>query len=170
MSEGPPEGGSGHASREESVAFEASRSDRDRTLESLRALETTLGGAAPGREIEWLEQVLDALKSLEEVVTNERSESLRPDSILSMISRDYPRRFGSRVRQLRHQHEDIIRQIESLRSQIERLDKDAIDYGDLRRRIEWVMRAIHHRRMRETDLVYEAINLDLESQWIERSQ
>jgi hypothetical protein len=155
-------------SREETEAFESSRSDRDRTLENLRSLEVAIGGAAPGREPRWLETVLEALRSLEEAASDERIESLRADSLLSMISRDYPRRFGSRVRQLRHQHDDVITQLTSLRSQLERLGPDDIDYSDVRQRVEWLTRAVRHRRDREADLVFEAIRLDLGSDFDER--
>ncbi len=149
-----------NASQDEIAAFEASRSHRDRTLETLHALEESLTTAAPGREEKWLEHVVADFRSLEEAVSAERKESLQPDSLLSMISHDYPRRFGSRVRQLRDQHEDITTQFASLRTQLERVDRDSIDFADLRQRVEWIMKAIRHRRAKETDLVFEAINLD----------
>ncbi|HEU4489211.1 MAG TPA: hypothetical protein VFS38_07995 [Actinomycetota bacterium] len=148
------------ASPKEVAAFEASRSDRDRTLDTLHVLEEALGTAAPGREEKWLEDVLSDLASLEEAVSSERKESLEPDSLLSMISHDYPRRFGSRVRQLRNQHEDITRQVDSLRTQLEEVERDSIDFADVRQRVEWVIKAIRHRRAKETDLVFEAIDLD----------
>ena len=53
--------------------------------------------------VEWLDRILVDLRLLEQAVSNELKESLRPDSLLSMIARDYPRRFGSRIRQLREQ-------------------------------------------------------------------
>jgi hypothetical protein len=59
------------------------------------------------REVEWLDQILADLWLLEQALSNELKESLRPDSLLSMIAQDYPRRFGSRTRQLREQHDDI---------------------------------------------------------------
>ena len=157
------EGANRQPSHNEAAAFEASRSDRDRTLDALRALEAALGAAAHGKEAEWLKPVTSTLLALDEAVVTERDESLRPDSLLSMIGRDYPRRFGSRVRQLRDLHDDIARQVQSLRAQVEQMDTEAIDVGDLRQRIEWLIRAIYHRRVRESDLVYEAINLDLGS-------
>lgn len=156
-----PENTGGQPSSQQAAAFEHSRADRDRTLEALHALEQGLGGAAPGRELEWLQQVVPALESLAKALSQELTESNRADSLLSMISRDYPRRFGSRVRQLCEQSDDIYRQVMSLRTQLEEVDEDSIDFRDLRQRMAWLIRAIHHRRARETDLVFEAINLDL---------
>lgn len=75
--------------------------------------------------------------------------------------RDYPRGFGARVRQLRAQLDDIGRQIASLLGQLENLGEEPTDFSDVRERLGWLVRAIYHRRARETDLVYEAINLDL---------
>lgn len=147
-------------SRETEAAFAASKADRDRTLETVHVLESTVGMAAPGREKEWLQQVGSALGSLEDAVATERAESLRPDSLLSLIGQDYPRRFGSRVRQLREQQDDIGRQIASLRNQIDEVERD-VDFSDIRQRLSWLVRAIHHRRARESDLVFEAISLDL---------
>jgi hypothetical protein len=146
---------------EQSAAYRASLFDRDRTLEALHALEAALGTAAPGREADWFDQVIGAFTTLESAISSERDESLRADSLLSMIGQTYPRRFGSRVRQLRDQIDDIIRQLEFLRAQLERLDRDEVDFADLRQRLGWLIRAIHHRRARESDLVFEAVRLDL---------
>jgi hypothetical protein len=146
---------------QQSAAFEASRSDRDRTLSAVHRLEEALETAAPGREKQWLRHVLDALSALESAIANERQESLRPDSLLSMIGRDFPRRFGSRVRQLREQHDDITQQVVSMRGQVREMRGETTDVTDLRQRLGWLVRAIHHRRARETDLVFEALSLDL---------
>jgi hypothetical protein len=143
------------------AAFASSQTDRDVTLQAIHRLEAAAGTAAPGRESDWLEQVLADLRALEGAIAKEREESLQPDSLLSMIGRDYPRRFGARVRQLRTQLDDIGRQMASLRSQLEQLRDDDTDFADIRERLGWLVRAIHHRRARETDLVYEAVDLDL---------
>ena len=78
-----------------------------------------------------------------------------------MIARDYPRRFSSRIRQLREQHEDIAQTIASLRTQLQSMREPTIDVVDLRERLRWLADAVRHRWERETDLVYEAIRLDL---------
>jgi hypothetical protein len=151
------------SSKGQRAAFAASRADRDSTLIAIHRLEAATAMAAPGREADWLEQVITDLRSLEEAVTTERNESLQPDSLLSMIARDYPRRFSSRVRQVRQQHDDISRTIASLRGQLEVPQEGAIDFTDLRQRLGLLLGAIRYRWARETDLVYEAISLDLGS-------
>ena len=147
--------------REETAAFDVRRADRDRTQEAVHALEEALGSAAPGRQVDWLNHVRATFGTLAMALSKELADSKRTDSLLSMISRDYPRRFGSRVRQLHEQQDDIYRQVTSLAAQFEDVREDTIDFSDLRLRVDWLMRAIHHRRARETDLVFEAINLDL---------
>jgi hypothetical protein len=142
-------------------AFEASRTDRDATLAAVHRLEASAGSASPGREEGWLSQVLEDLGTLEEAITNERSESLQPDSLLSMIARDYPRRFGARVRQLRTQLDDVLQQVVSLKDQLDAVERGEADSADVRERLGWLVRALHHRRARETDLVFEAIDMDL---------
>jgi hypothetical protein len=141
------------------TAFAASRSDRDRTLIAIHRLESALA-MARGAE-GWLERVSTDLGALETALRDEQGESNRPDALLSMIAGESPRRFGSRVRHLREQHDDIIRQVNSLRGQLEREDEYGIDPGDLRHRVSWVIQALHHQRARETDLVYEAVERDL---------
>jgi hypothetical protein len=143
-------------------AFAASREDRDRTLEAIHRLELAMRTAAPGREEDWREKVAGDLRALEEAVSIEYHESLRPNSLLSMIRSDYARRFGSRVRQLREQQAGIGQQIASLRNQLDELKDEEVDFGDLRQRVGWLVLAIQHSRARETDLVFEALDLDLE--------
>ena len=149
------------ADPEEKAAFAGTRADRDATLAAVRRLEAAAGMAGSGREVAWLEQVIADLQLLEEAVASERDEAQRPDSLFSMIARDYARRFGSRVRQLGEQHADIARTITSLRAQLGSMRDEAIDVAELRQRLGWLADAIRHRRARETDLVYEAIELDL---------
>ena len=157
------EGTSRAATPREEAAFAGSRAGRDATLAALRRLEAAAGMAGAGREARWLGQVVTDLHRVEAAVAAEREESARPDSLLSMLAQDYPRRFSSRIRQLREQLDDIGRTITSLRAQLESSSSpdETIDVADLRRRINWLADAIRHRQARETDLVYEAIRLDL---------
>src|SRR5215203_5695178 len=105
-------------SNEEAAAFAETSDGRDVTLAAVRRLEAAAGRAGTGRETDWLGQVAADLSVLERAVAAERHEASRPDSLLSMIARDYPRRFSSRIRQLREQHEDIAQTIASLRTQL----------------------------------------------------
>ncbi len=143
-------------------AFDASRVDRDRTLEAMRTLEAALGRAAGGAR--WTSEVCTALASLEVAMADERGELHRPDALLALIAAENPRRFGPRIRNLRDQYDDIIRQLGSLRRELggEAPDNGATDAGDVRQRAGWILRALQHYRHRQTDLVYEALLRDLE--------
>jgi hypothetical protein len=149
-----------NASEDQEAAFVGSSVDRDATLAAVHRLEAAIGMAGPGREDAWLRQVAADLRVVDETVMAERDETRRPDSLLSMIARDYPRRFSSRIRQLQEQHDTIVGTIGALRAQIGSMS-DEIDVVDLRQRLGWLLQAIRHRWARETDLVYEAIRLDL---------
>lgn len=143
------------------VAFASSRADRANTLEAVLHLERAAAAAAAGREVEWLNRIRAELQALAAAVAIEQKEAEQPDSLLAMIARDYPRRFGSRIRQLREQHEDVVRTIASLLAQIEASLGEPPDVTDLRQRLGWLTEAMRHRWARESDLVYEAIRLDL---------
>lgn len=140
-------------------AFSASREDRDRTLEALRNLETALAMASGSGD--WLDEVRTDLASLEEAMSGERDELKRPDSLLSMIAADSPRRFGPRIRGMQEQYEDITRQVGSLLREIQESAPSDVDATDVRHRAGSLIRAIHSYRARQTDLVYEALRLDL---------
>lgn len=140
-------------------AFTASRADRDRTLEAIHDLETALARAADGAA--WFPDVVTSLDALEAAMDVERHELNRPDALLAMVVAEHPRRFGSRVRNLREQYDDIIRQVSSLRSQLDTGGISPASAADLRHRAGWIIRALHHCRAQQTDLVYEALELDL---------
>lgn len=141
------------------AAFAASQFDRDRTLGAIHRFETALAMAAKGAT--WLSEVTKDLEALEAAMIEERRDLNRPDALLAMIAAEHPRRFSSRVRNLREQYDDIIRQVASLRDQLAHQENGQPDPGDLRHRASWVIRALHHCRNRQTDLVYEAIAMDL---------
>ena len=110
---------------------------------------------------EWLEEVIGDLRSLESAMRAERDELNRPDSLLAMIAAESPRRFGPRIRGIRDQYDDITRQVGSLLRETGPSERGTVDSSDLRHRCASVIRAVHHCRARQTDLVYEALRLDL---------
>lgn len=146
-------------SREKQEAFDVSRGDRDRTLAALHRLESALAMASGTNE--WVEAVIGDLRSLESAMRAERDELNRPDSLLAMIAAEAPRRFGPRIRGIRDQYDDITRQVGSLLRETGPSQRGTVDSSDLRHRCGSVIRAVHHCRARQTDLVYEALRLDL---------
>lgn len=140
-------------------ALSASRADRDRTLRAVHRLESALAMAAdsPG----WLDEVTADLESLESALVDERSESDRPDSLLSLIAGENPRRFGSRVHHLHHQMDETLRRIVSLRRQLEHPRPTPLTATELRHEIGALTQTIHSQRARQSDLVYDALALNL---------
>lgn len=148
----------GEAEQQAQEAFAASRAERDRTLHAIHSLETALGKAAGGDD--WLGEVESGLQELERAMSDEQHELNRPDALLAMISSGHPRRFGSRVRSLREQYDDIIRQVASLRRQLDE-PVATLGHAELRHRAGGIIQALHNCRARQTDLVFEALRLDL---------
>jgi hypothetical protein len=132
------------------------QSDQDRTLEAMHALEAAMAEAAPLREKEWSEGVLDSLTALGEVTRQEAENAARPDSLLADIARTQPR-LRNRVRGLRMQYGQLRDTIEFLRTEMVGFDEGHhADFADLRQRLAWLLTALRHQRSRESDLIYEA--------------
>lgn len=145
--------------RSKRSAFDAALSDRDRTLAAIHQLEEALSRASGGDT--WVGDVRSSLDALQSAMSEEQRELRRPDSLLTMVSAQHPRRFGPRVRGIREQYEDIIRQLGTFRRELDGLDVSFADTGDLRQRASWVILALHNCRNRQTDLVFDALRLDL---------
>ncbi len=141
-------------------AVARSRADRDRTLAAMHALEHMLGAAAPGRERAWKQEVLAALHALESAMQDQDASGEQAESLLSEILQIDPR-FEFRVTQLRRQLSDLRRTAASLRSQLEQPSDATPDYADIRQRLDGLLTALRHYRAQETDLIFEAYNVDI---------
>jgi hypothetical protein len=132
------------------------RADQDRTLDAIHHLEAALGSAAPGREENWLADVLAALTNLNEATIEEQHNADQADSLLSDIARTQPR-LRNRVRGLRAQYRQVRDTIQTLREELgARREANHPDYADVRQRLAWLLSALRHQRSRESDLIYEA--------------
>lgn len=145
--------------KETSEAFSSSRKDRDRTLVALHRLESALAMASGTND--WINEVMDDLRSLESAMRAELDELKRPDSLLALIGAEAPRRFGPRIRGIREQYDDVTRRVGALLRELELPEQSSVDPTDLRHRSGSVIRAIHHCRARQTDLVFDALGVDL---------
>lgn len=145
--------------RSQQNSFGAAQVDRDRTLSAIRDLEAALSRAAGGAN--WKVDIKSSLDVLRDAMTEEQREFDRPDSLLTMISAERPRRFGPRIRGIKEQYDDIARQLGSFRRELENSDAGVADIGDLRHRARWIVSALHNCRNRQADLVFEAVGLDL---------
>jgi hypothetical protein len=145
---------------EESLALAENRSDRERSLHALHELELRAGSPAPGREAQWLGQVLHSLDTLEEMLATQHENSADCDSMLSDIQRDQPR-LHNRVVQLRRDYRDLHEAVRRLHTQLEATPPDDIHFADVRQQLDRLATEIRYQRAREADLVYEAFNVDL---------
>lgn len=135
-----------------------SRLTRERMLDSMRALEAALAKPTPNREAAWGTFVLQALRTLEEVMLKQATELEDEDGTLAAIARDQPWLL-SRIQQLRAQFQDLVRQIHSLHEQLSA--DDVPQTGEIRQRLAWILTAIRHFQSKETDLIFEAISVDI---------
>jgi hypothetical protein len=135
-----------------------SRLTRERMLGAMRALEAALAKPAPNREAAWGSFVLQALSTLEDVMLRQAIELEDEDGTLAAIARDQPRLLR-RIQQLREQYQDLVRQIHSLHEQLSA--EDLPQTGEIRQRLAWVLTAIRHFQSKETDLIFEAISVDI---------
>ena len=150
------------------AGLEIRRTDQDRTLDAIHHLEAALGSAAPGREANWLADVLAALTNLDEATIEEQHNADQADSLLSDIARTQPR-LRNRVRGLRAQYRQVRDTIQTLREELgARREDNHPDYADVRQRLAWFLSALRHQRSRESDLIYEAyydaFNTDIETE------
>ena len=81
-------------------------------------------------------------------------------SLLTEIRRDDPR-LGPRVDRLRAEQADLRIAITSLRDQLAPDAAIPVDTADIRDRLAALARRLRAQRARESDLVYEAVNIDL---------
>jgi chromosome segregation ATPase len=141
-------------SRERRAALDLRRTDQDRTLAAVHALEAALAAAAPGREGTWHDHVRAALDVLREATAEEEHNATEPDSLLSDVARTQSR-LRTRVRGLRAQYRQVRTTIDTLRHELGATDIDP-DVADLRQRLAWLLVSLRHQRARESDLIYEA--------------
>ena len=135
-----------------------SRWTREQMLSAMRTLDQALAKPTPNREPAWRSQVLQALGTLEDVMLRQATELECEDSTFAAIARDQPRLI-SRIQQLREQYRDLVQQIHSLYEQLSAVDLP--ETGEIRQRLAWILTAIRHFQSKETDLIFEALSLDI---------
>ena len=147
--------GPGEFSESQRAGLEVRHADQDRTLAGMHRLEAMLAAAAPGREQDWHSDVLAALVDLDEATAEEADNARSPDSLLSDLARTQPW-LRNRVRGVRLHYQQLRDSLRSLRAELEGSAEAAVDYGDIRHRLGWILTGLRHQRARESDLIYEA--------------
>src|SRR4051812_15781213 len=92
---------------------DTSRSDRERSLDALHALELHAESAAPGREFAWLADVHRAIRTLERALAIQEGNSSPEGGVLAAIEHDEPR-LRRRVAELRERYRAIQDEITAL--------------------------------------------------------
>jgi len=137
-----------------------SRSDRDRTLEAMHGLEEAVGRAAAGDLEGWTQTVRTALERLETAFIEQRASYEDPIGLMAEIAQDHPQ-LRTWVRQLRHRWIELEASARTLRQTLESSTDLHATY-EIRERVRWLMGAIRHHREREADLVFDALEVDVE--------
>jgi hypothetical protein len=121
----------------------------------MHQLEASLAAAAPGRELDWRAEVVEALAVLVETAAAEAHNADRADSLLSDVARTQPW-LRNRVRGLRLQYRQLRDGLAGLAAELTGPEDAAVDYADVRQRLGWLLTGLRHQRARESDLIYEA--------------
>jgi hypothetical protein len=135
-----------------------SRMTRAYMLSAMRALEVALAKPASCRETDWASLVLEELGALEDAMLRQLAELEGEDNTLAALARDQPRLLP-RIQQLRQQYGDLVRQVSSLRDQF--TADGAPQSEETRQRLAWILTALKHFQAKETDLMYEALHVDI---------
>jgi hypothetical protein len=141
-------------------ASAASQRDRDRTLEAMHALEEAAGRPISGGLEAWTHSVRTCLERLESAFAEQRAGYEDPIGLMAEIAQDDPR-LRTWVRQLRHRWLELEATAGALRQTLES-SADPHASSDVRERVRWLMSAVRHHREREADLVFDALEVDLE--------
>ncbi len=140
---------------------EVSTAHRNTSRDMVQALEEALAAPSPGREAQWLRSTVTALGAVADALTEQSRSDQGPDSLLAKIQADEPR-LAPRIARLHAEHDDIRDAIRSLQRLLEpTTGTEAPDVVDVRERLAAIAHRFRRHRARETDLVYEAVNVDL---------
>jgi DNA repair ATPase RecN len=80
---------------------------------------------------------------------------------MAEIANAHPR-LRTLVRQLRHRWVELEATARALRQAVES-SPDPYSLAEVRERVRWLMGSVRHHREREADLVFEALEIDLEA-------
>ncbi len=143
-------------------AVDASQLTRQLMLKAMHVLESALAKPAPHRESAWRTAVVKALDVLGKTMQRQSADLSGEEGLLADILNEAPR-LENRVQQLRRQYDDLVRQIGSLRTEFSSssVPDGSSDVSDVRQRLAWLLTALRHFQSRETDLIYEAIQVDI---------
>lgn len=143
------------------IAADDNRTQHIRLTFSMHRLENSLGQAAPGREEKWLSDVDKALELLIVAMNESKEIVCRDDGLIEEIKHTTPRLL-SRIVNLRDEFDGLFQQATTLRDQLKQAaNRSNTAFTDLRQRMDWLLSGLRHHQAKETDLIYEATNVDI---------
>jgi len=143
-------------------AAELARDAREASLRALHVLEYALSAPAPRRERTWLHRVTVALDALAAALDRQIRADDQSLGLLSEIALCEPQ-YATQIHRLLQEQVDLAIAVASLREQIEPHPELPIDTADVRDRLATVARRYRQHRARESDLIYEAVGLELDA-------
>jgi uncharacterized protein YdcH (DUF465 family) len=85
----------------------------------------------------------------------------RDDGLIEEIKTEKPF-LVRRIKNLRAEFDGLFNQAKALQDQIkDATETQQIGFSDLRQRMDWLLSGLKHHQAKESDLVYEAFNIDL---------
>jgi len=143
------------------AAAQTSRSDRNSSLDALHVLEAALAEPASTRHQSWITAVRTALAALLHALDEQAAGDSEAFSLLSEIATDDPRLIP-RIDRLRRQHQALRNSAQATLDELAtQAADDHIDTADIRDRVAELARKLRHHRAQESDLIYEAVNINL---------
>jgi uncharacterized coiled-coil DUF342 family protein len=152
---------------ERDVATDDNRTQHVRLVFAMHRLEACLGQAAPGRESDWQDEVSNALDLLLAAMRESRECVQRDDGLIEEVMLEKPF-LVKRIKNLRAEFDGLFNQASALQDQIkdaretqQKCHTQQIGFADLRQRMSWLLTALRHHQAKESDLVFEAFNIDI---------
>jgi hypothetical protein len=149
---------------EQTRALAISRSDRDRALEAMQALEAATGAAGLGRDSDWRATVIGAFRQMQAALADQTATYEDPSSLMAQVALDDPR-LRTLVRQLHHRWSDLEGTAQTLADELHAGDSSI---ADVREQVRWLMTALHHHRAREADIIFQALQIDITTETVKR--
>lgn len=145
--------------RPKTDVFEASQSDRARSLDALHDVEWAASEPGPGRPYEWRDDLLPRLDELAARLHEQFDASESEHGLLHDVAVDAPR-LSNAVQELQKRQQALVQRVDDLRLELSDLSR-TFDVAMLRHALAGVTAEVRELRAWETDLVYEAYTVDL---------
>lgn len=139
--------------------FEASQSDRARSLDALHGMEWAASEPGPGRLDEWRDDLLPRLDELAARLHEQFDASESERGLLHDVAADAPR-LSAAVAELQRRQRAVVQGVDDLRLDLADLTR-SYDLATVRRELAALTAEVRELRAWETDLVYEAYTMDL---------